>query len=130
MASRARAGRPRQPEDGPERWSVESRAGGVAHLDIPAHASRDRRFEIFCSFEVRHGGSDDARHGLRVLVDGAHEWSREVPTHPGPHDSLDLRFRRSVAVGRALRVTAVGEVHGAVPLRLSISAEEDAPHEP
>jgi len=110
---------------GAERWSVDARGGDVVHLDIPADAERERRFEIFCSFVVRHRHAGNATHALRVLVDGAHEWSRRVPTDPGPRDSLDLRFHRRVPVGRALRVTALGEVDGATALDLSISAEED-----
>jgi hypothetical protein len=50
-----------------------------------------------------------------------------VPTHDGAADSLDFRFRRTVAVGRPLRVTALGDAEGAVPVSLAISAEEDAP---
>ena len=108
-----------------ERWSVEARDGEVAHLDIPADAGRERNFEIFCSFAVMHRDAGDAWHGLRVLVDGAHEWARRVPTDTGARDTLDLRFRRAVPPGRALRVSAIGEVEGAAPLSLSISAEED-----
>jgi len=110
---------------GRERWSVDARGGDVVHLDIPADAERERTFEIFCSFVVRHRHAGDATHALRVLVDGAHEWSRRVTTDIGPRDSLDLRFRRTVPVGRALRVTAIGEVDGATALDLSIHAEED-----
>lgn len=108
-----------------ERWSVESRGGDVAQLEIPAHASRERRFEVYCSFVVMHRDAGAAQHALRVLVDGAHEWSRRVPTDSGARDTLDLRFRRTVPVGRALRVTAIGEAEGATPLGLTISAEED-----
>jgi hypothetical protein len=108
----------------PEHWSAESRRGDVAQLDIPADAERERRFEIFCTFVVRRRDEGDASHSLRILVDGAHEWSRRVKTHDGT-DSLDLRFRRTVAVGKPLRITALGEVDGAVAVRLSITAEED-----
>jgi hypothetical protein len=110
-----------------ERWSVESRSGDVARLDIPAHASRERSFEIFCSFVVAHPGSGVARHGLRVLVDGAQQWARRVETDAGGRDTLDLRFRRDVAVGRPLRLTAIAEVDRALPLALSISADEEDP---
>jgi hypothetical protein len=51
-----------------------------------------------------------------VLVDGAHEWSRQVPTDAGGRDSLDVRFRRTVPVGQPLRLTAIAEVDGALPL--------------
>ncbi|MEP7057714.1 MAG: hypothetical protein ABI809_08080 [Caldimonas sp.] len=108
-----------------ERWSVESRSGDVARLDIPAHASRERSFEIFCSFVVAHPGHGVARHGLRVLVDGAQQWARKVETDAGGRDTLDLRFRREVAVGRPLRLTVIAEVERALPLALSITADED-----
>ena len=66
-----------------------------------------------------------ASHALRVLVDGAHEWSRQVPTDAGGRDSLDVRFRRTVPVGQPLRLTAIAQIGGALPLGLSISADED-----
>ena len=109
----------------PERWSVESARDLVARLDIPPHATRERRFEVYCSFRVAHPGTGSASHALRVLVDGAHEWSRRVPTDAGGRDSLDVRFRRTVPVGQPLRLTAIAEVDGALPLGLSISADED-----
>lgn len=108
-----------------EHWSVETPRGDVARLDIPAHAQRERRFEIYCSLSVTHPGNGVAHHALRVLVDGAQEWSRRVATDAGGRDTLDLRFRREVPIGRALRLTAIAEVDRAVPLLLSISAEED-----
>ncbi|MEO7711055.1 MAG: hypothetical protein ABIS28_21145 [Caldimonas sp.] len=94
-------------------------------LDIPPHATRERRFEVYCSFSVAHSGAGDASHALRVLVDGAHQWSRRVSTDAGGRDSLDVRFPRTVPVGQALRLTAIAEVDGALPLGLSISADED-----
>ncbi len=108
----------------PERWAAEAR-GEIAHLDIPADAGRERSFEIYCSFTVMHRDAGAASHGLRVLVDGAHEWARRVPTHNGDRDLLDVRFRRTVPPGRALRISAIGEAEGAAPLGLSITAEED-----
>ena len=108
----------------PEHWSVEAR-DLVARLDIPPHATRERRFEVYCSFRVAHPGAGAASHALRVLVDGAHEWSRQVPTDAGGRDSLDVRFRRTVPVGQPLRLTAIAEVDRALPLGLSISADED-----
>ena len=125
MAARPRPGAGRSGTSASERWSVEARNGEIAHLDIPADAGRERNFEIFCSFAVMHRDAGAAWHGLRVLVDGAHEWARRVPTDNGARDTLDLRFRRAVPPGRALRVSAIGEVEGAAPLSLSISAEED-----
>ena len=109
----------------PEHWSAETARDGVVRLDIPPHATRERRFEVYCSFRVAHPGAGTASHALRVLVDGAHQWSRRVATDSGGRDSLDVRFPRTVPVGQPLRVTAIGEVDGAVPLGLSISADED-----
>ena len=123
-----RAGHPvsdSDPELRPERWSIETARDLVVRLDIPPHATRERRFEVYCSFRVAHPGEGAASHGLRVLVDGAHEWSRQVPTDAGGRDSLDVRFRRTVPLGQPLRLTAIAEVDGALPLGLSISADED-----
>ena len=109
----------------PERWSIDVGSGDVAHLDIPAHATRQRTFEIDCRLVVMHRDAGPASHAMRVLVDGAQEWARRVTTHNGAHDSLDLRLRRQVAVGRPLRITAITEADGASRLALSISAEEE-----
>lgn len=109
-----------------ERWSADAGNRDVARLDIPADALRERRFEIFCRFVVSNrGGRADATHGLRVLVNGALEWSRSVATHADDTDSLDLRFHRSVPVGQALRVVATGDVRFAQRASLTISAEEE-----
>ena len=108
-----------------ERWAVETDRDGVARLDIPPHASRERSFEIYCSLRVAHPGSGAAAHALRVLVDGAQEWSRRVPTDAGGRDTLDVRFRRVVPAGRPLRLSAIADVDRAIPLGLSISAEEE-----
>ena len=70
-------------------------------------------------------GRRDATHALRVLVDGALEWSRSAPTHAGGADSLDLRFARSVPAGRPLRLSAACELRGAQRVRLSIDADEE-----
>ncbi|MCM5681253.1 hypothetical protein M8A51_17130 [Schlegelella sp. S2-27] len=107
-----------------EHWVADAGNGDVAHLDIPADASGDRLFEVSCTFVVSHRGGDEAFHGLRVLVDGRQQWSREVPTHAGGQDSLDVSFRRSVPVGVPLRISAIGSVRGAVRIRLNITAEE------
>ena len=96
----------------------------MVRLDIPADAQRERHFEIFCRLVVR-AGRPDAVHGMRVLVDGAVEWARRVPTHAEGSDSLDLRLRRTVPVGRPLRLSATCELRGATRERLSITAEED-----
>lgn len=111
-------------EPRPERWEADAGTGDVAHLDIPADAHRDRDFEVSCTFVVAHRGADEPMHGLRVLVDGRHQWSREVPTHPGGQDSLDVSFRRTVPAGVPLRVTAIGSVKGSVRVRLHVVAEE------
>jgi len=109
----------------PERWSVESAGDDVAQLDIPADASRERTFEVYCSLAVRRREGASATHSLCVLVDGAQEWSRRVPTHDGPRDTLEVRLRRTVPVGRPLRIGAIGQAEGGAVLRLSIVAEED-----
>ena len=98
----------------------------MARLDIPADGLRERTFEIYCRLVVSNrAGRTDATHAMRVLVDGALEWSRRVPTQIDGHDSLDLRLRRTVPVGRPLRLTAQCELHGAVRVSLSISADEE-----
>ncbi len=95
-------------------------------LDIPADAQRERTFEIFCRLVVSNqAGRSDAAHGMRVLVNGAVEWTRTVPTHTDGHDSLDLRLRRTVPAGRPLRLTATCEVRGAVRVSLGIVADEE-----
>ncbi len=98
----------------------------MAVLAIPPHAQRERGFEVFCRLEVQNkGGHAGATHGLRVLVNGALEWSRSVPTQAGGADSLDYRLRLTVPAGQALRVTAKAEVHRAVRTGLAITAEEE-----
>ena len=110
----------------PERWSASAGGRDVVRLDIPADAQRERTFEIFCRLVVSNkAGRTDATHAMRVLVDGALEWSRSMPTHADGEDSLDLRLRRSVAVGRPLRLNASCELRGAQRVSLSISAEEE-----
>jgi hypothetical protein len=109
-----------------ERWSAEAGARDVVRLDIPAHSQRERTFELFCRLVVSNkAGRSDATHAMRVLVDGALEWSRSVKTQIDGPDSLDLRLRRTVPVGRPLRLSATGEVRGAQRVSLSISAEEE-----
>jgi hypothetical protein len=110
----------------PEHWSADSGHRDVAKLDIPADAQRERRFEIFCHLVVSNkAGRADATHGLRVLVNGALEWARTVPTHAEGNDSLDLRLHRSVPIGQPLRVTATCELRGTQRVGLTISADED-----
>lgn len=110
----------------PERWAAESGHRDVVKLDIPADAQRERTFEIYVRLQVSNKtGRADATHAMRVLVDGALEWSRSAPTHPDGTDSLDLRLRRTVPLGRPLRLSASCELRGAQRIGLSISAEED-----
>ena len=108
----------------PERWSANAGAGDVCRLDIPPEALRERRFEIACRFVVAHPGAGTARHGLTVHVDGALEWSREIETHADRTDTLDVRFARTVPVGRPLRIVVKGSVQRARRVQLSITAEE------
>ena len=109
-----------------ERWSASAGVRDVVRLDIPADAQRERTFEIYCRLVVSNkAGRLDAAHAMRVLVDGALEWQRSMPTHAGGEDSLDLRLRRSVPVGRPLRLNATCELRGAQRVSLSISAEEE-----
>jgi hypothetical protein len=111
----------------PERWAADSGTRDVVKLDIPADAQRERTFEIFVRLLVANKAARaDATHGLRVLVDGALEWQRSASTHVDGTDSLDLRLRRSVPLGRPLRLNAACELRGgAQRVNLSISAEED-----
>jgi hypothetical protein len=110
----------------PERWDADSGHRDVAKLDIPADSLRDRTFEIFFRLVVSNKAARaDATHGMRVLVDGALEWSRSVPTHADGNDSLDLRLRRVVPAGRPLRLTATAELRGSTRVSLSITADED-----
>ena len=108
----------------PERWAAEAGARDVARLDIPADALRERSFEIFCRLVVRTT-RPDATHAMRVLVNGALEWERKLPTHASGDDSLDLRLRCSVPLGRPLRITATCELRGSQRVSLSINAEEE-----
>ncbi len=110
----------------PERWSADSGQRDVVRLDIPADAQRERQFEVFCHLVVSNkAGRADATHGMRVLVNGALEWTRTVSTQTEGNDSLDLRLRRTVPAGRPLRVTATCELHGAQRVSLTIDADED-----
>jgi hypothetical protein len=110
----------------PEHWSADSGHRDVVRLDIPADAQRERRFEVFVRLVVANKAArSDATHAMKVLVDGALEWSRSASTHPEGTDSLDLRLRRVVPVGRPLRLSATCELRGSQRVSLSISAEED-----
>jgi len=109
-----------------EHWFADAGGRDVAALVIPPHAQSERSFEIFCRLEVSNkGGHADAAHALRVLVDGVLEWSRNVPTHAGGNDSLDLRLRRTVPTGQPLRVTVSAETRRSTLVKLTITADED-----
>ncbi|MCR5865748.1 MAG: hypothetical protein ACK4PH_29300 [Aquincola tertiaricarbonis] len=110
----------------PERWVAETRGRGLLKLDIPPDAARTRTFEISCSLQVQARDGGQAWHGMKVLVDGAQQWARRVPTHEGGRDSLDVRFRKTVEPGRPLRLSVQTELHQAAPLALQVVAEEEA----
>lgn len=111
--------------DRPERWRVDAADRAIARLDIPPHASREREFELDVRFVVKAGAGAEPQHGLRVLVNGAQEWVRRLPTVRDGEDSLEWRQRRRVPVGEALRIQALTEVRHALRLRLVISAVEE-----
>ncbi|MEF7614994.1 hypothetical protein V4F39_13815 [Aquincola sp. MAHUQ-54] len=104
---------------------AETRGRETLRLDIPPDALRDRTFEISCSLQVAAKGAEGAWHALKVLVDGAQEWARRVPTHADGRDSLDVRFRKTVPAGRPLRLSALGELHRAAAVSLQLVAEEE-----
>lgn len=108
-----------------ERWSVRLDGADVATLDVPADMQRDRRFEIDCHLLVHaRPAAASPWHEMTVFVDGLREWSRRI--HTGATDSLDVHFRRDVPAGRALRIVASAATQGAVPVSLSVEAEESA----
>lgn len=109
----------------PERWVAETEGRSLLKLDIPPDAARTRSFEISCSLQVRAREAHDAWHGLKVLVDGAQQWARRVPTHESGRDSLDVRFRRTVEPGQPLRLSVQAELHRAAPVTLQLVAEEE-----
>ena len=95
------------------------------HGDVFPADGEPRAVDRFVQVQSAAAARTDATHGLRVLVNGALEWARTVPTQVEGTDSLDLRLRRSVPVGRPLRVTASCELLGAQRVSLTISADED-----
>ena len=109
----------------PEHWSVHAGTQGVARLDIPPDALRERTFELFFSLIVAAKSDAAAWHEMQVRVDGALAWSRRVATHPGGSDSLDVRLRRVVPAGRPLRLGVVTAVHGGQRTSLTITADEE-----
>jgi len=110
----------------PERWAADAGTRDVARLDIPADALHEREFEIFCrAVVVERSGAAGAWHELSVRVNGALEWTRRVEVAPTDEDSLDLRLRRTVPVGRPLRLVVQSKVHGVQRRALTISAEQE-----
>lgn len=109
----------------PERWRCDAGDRAIARLEVPAHATRERDFEIDVRFVVKAGAGRQPRHGLRVLIDGAQQWARQVPTATEGEDTLEWRQRRRVPLGQALRIQALTEVQHAMRLRLVIEATED-----
>lgn len=108
----------------PETWRVDAGPADVATLTIPADAFRTRRFEIDCRFVVARK-ADGARHGMRVDVDGALEWTRRAPTeNPGQTDSMDYHFRREIPIGQPMKIVVKTEARGAQRVALVIEAEE------
>ena len=109
----------------PETWRIDARGADVATLTIPADAGRARRFEIDCRLVVAARAAD-ARHGMRVDVDGDLEWTRRADTeNPGQTDSMDYHFRREIPPGRPLKIVVKTEARGAQRIGLVIEAEEN-----
>lgn len=109
-----------------ERWKLDAGDAGVARLEIPADAQRERRFEIAVTMTVKVPPSGGAWHALRIEADGRLQWQRRIGSHnPGSFDGLEYRFRSSVPVGRALRLLAHADCGGgAQRLRLVVEADE------
>ncbi|MDE1929271.1 MAG: hypothetical protein KGL18_17830 [Burkholderiales bacterium] len=111
----------------PERWVLSAGDAATATLTIPADARRERRFEIACAVTVAlpAGAPGGAWHQMTVQADGTEQWQRRIASaNPGAWDGLDYRFSRSVAVGRALRVTVAVACQGARRRSLVIEADE------
>jgi len=110
----------------PEHWSVQAGPRDVARLEVPADAQRERSFEIYCQLvAVAQPGRNDAQHALRLVINGALEWARAVATAGGGPDGLDVRVRRNLPAGQALKLVASCELRGANRLSLSITVDED-----
>jgi hypothetical protein len=110
----------------PERWQAATEGQSVLRLSIPADLYRERRFEISVALSVRAlESAAESHHALKVFADGQLQWQRRIATARGePWDGLDLRFSRSVPVGRPLLLLAEAKGEGAKILRLSIEADE------
>jgi hypothetical protein len=109
-----------------EKWFKKSPGHGVTELRVPPDANRVRELEVYCRLVVRLRADGEARHGLRVYVNGSLKWSRKIQTsNPGHTDSLDYRFRAEVPVGEALKIGLAAEVQGCTPVEAVIEVEEE-----
>jgi hypothetical protein len=110
----------------PERWHAEVGDAPMARLEIPPDARKERLFEIAISMLVR--AREDAPqpwHEMRIFADGELQWVRRCPTQqPAEFDGLDYRFRRHIAVGRALRLQVHSDCSGVRRLKIRIEADE------
>lgn len=126
-ALKAQAALAPKPDSGaPERWAVQGGDAATTTLTIPADARRERRFEIGCAVTVAVP-EDAVTPWLEVTVQAntTLQWRRRADAHnPGAWDGLDYRFRHSVPVGQALRVTVSVRGQGVRRRSLSIEAEE------
>ncbi len=95
---------------------------------IPAHATRERRFEISCVMTVgvpADATPQDCWHEMSVLANGEKQWRRRVASYnAGAFDGLDYRFTCSVPVGQALRLSVAVQARGVHRRSLDIEAEE------
>ena len=110
----------------PERWQLSGGDSASATLTIPADAGRERRFEIACAITVMVPADAAAPwHQMTVQANGTQLWRRREPSHnPGEFDGLDYRFRRTVPVGQALRISVAVAGLGVRRRSLVIEAEE------
>lgn len=112
----------------PEHYRTDVADEALAVLDVPPDAHRLRVFEIACAVTVQSDGeSPGAWHQLTVLDNGSRQWERREPTrNPGEFDGLDVRYRRALPVGQALRITAAVRCLGSRCRRIVIEADEQA----
>jgi len=109
------------------RWAA---ALASADSDTAAGASTDSAGNVFIAGDTS-GALDGAAQGrgdafvARYSPEGALEWTRRVEVAPNGEDSLDLRLRRSVPVGRPLRLVVQSKVHGVQRRALTISADQE-----
>jgi hypothetical protein len=119
---------PVTPSPEPERWALKAGDATTATLLIPADLKRERHFEIACAITVavpEEPAGPAPWLQMTVLADGAQQWQRRLPAqNPGEFDGLDLRFSRSVPVGKPLRVTVSVAGQGVRRRTLHIEADE------